>query len=325
MHRTIGFVALLTTLAVSVPAFAQDKPILAVMEIEDKTGKFKRSDLEAAMEFLSTLLITSGQYSVVEKGRQEAKKKQVVKHLKRETHDACYDDKCRIELGRALAADTLLTCSIIGMGESCTLTCRMVPLEKEVADKAGATDINCSANALPGAVKSVAGQLADGLPHRADNSRPTVEAGARSDPNSNLTWQVAPIGGEMSWSAAKLHCARLDRDGHSDWRLPTIGELRSLIRGCSNTEVGGTCRIRKGRCLDWWCRDDSCDGCSEQDGPADGCYWLAEMQGACRSYWSSTPVEDHADAAWTVRFNTGSVHYGYVHADGSVRCVHDAP
>ena len=159
MRRFVGLGVVVVTLAATFPALGQNKPILAVMEIEDKTGKFEGKDLEAATNYLSTLLVTSGKYSVVEKGRQEAKKKQVVKNLKRETYDACYDDKCRIELGRALAADTLLACSIIGMGKSCTLTCRMVPLEKEVADKAGAAELECGADALPGAVKSVVEQL----------------------------------------------------------------------------------------------------------------------------------------------------------------------
>ena len=159
MRRFVGLAVVVVTLATAFPAHAQDKPILAVMEVEDKTGKFKKGDLEAATEYLSTLLITSGKYSVVEKGRQEAKKKQVVKDLKRETHDACYDDKCRIELGRALAADTLLVCSIIGMGNTCTLTCRMVPLEKEVADKAGMAEFECGVEALVGAMKSTTAGL----------------------------------------------------------------------------------------------------------------------------------------------------------------------
>jgi hypothetical protein len=161
----LGFhnIAVATVLAVVCvfPAIslAQEKPILAVMEIEDKTGKFRSKDMEAATEYLSTLLITSGMYSVVDKGRQETKKKQVVMSLKRESHDVCYDDKCRIALGRALAADTLLTCSIIGMGKSCTLSCKMVPLESEVADKAGVVALGCRADELSSAVGDVARQL----------------------------------------------------------------------------------------------------------------------------------------------------------------------
>lgn len=154
MRRFIELTVLVVALAAPFLVLAQDKPILAVMGIEDKTGKFERKDLEAATEYLSTSLITSGSYSVVEKGRQEAKKKQVVKDLKRETYDTCYDDKCRIELGRALAADTLLACSIIGIGKSCTLTCRMVPLEKEVANVAGLAEFDCGVDALVGAVKA---------------------------------------------------------------------------------------------------------------------------------------------------------------------------
>ena len=168
MRRTIGLAVFATMLAAALPSLAQDKPILAVMEIEDKTGKFEGKDLEAATEYLSTLLIASGKYSVVEKGRQEAKKKQVVKDLKRETYDACYDDKCRIELGRALAADTLLSCSILGMGKTCTLTCRMVPLEKEVAARAGIGKFECSLEAMSEAIEAIAAQLSGALRNGAD-------------------------------------------------------------------------------------------------------------------------------------------------------------
>ena len=75
MRKIAGFAILTLVLSTTLPILAQDKPILAVMEIEDKTGKFEHKDLEAATEYLSTLLIASGKFSVVEKGRQESKKK----------------------------------------------------------------------------------------------------------------------------------------------------------------------------------------------------------------------------------------------------------
>ena len=59
-----------------------------------------------------------------------------------------------------------------------------------------------------------------------------------TDPDSDLMWQVEPTGGTMKWESAKTHCVDLDLAGHPDWRLPDIGEFRSLIRGCPDTELG---------------------------------------------------------------------------------------
>jgi len=146
--------------------------------------------------------------------------------------------------------------------------------------------------------------------------------GTWKDPTSGLTWQVMPTGGTMDWSDAKPHCAGLSLDG-GGWHLPTIGELRTLIRGCPATEDGGSCNVEEGDCLAWSCRDDSCSGCSSYDGPGkDGMYWPDEIQGDCCWYWSSSPVEDSDGRAWNVNFYTGSVHDIHpVNNDGLVRCV----
>jgi hypothetical protein len=143
-----------------------------------------------------------------------------------------------------------------------------------------------------------------------------------TDPTSGLTWQVTPTGGTMSWSEAKAHCAGLSLDG-GGWRLPKIGELRSLIRGCPATELGSeTCKVEEGGCLDSTCNDgDLCEYCPGNDGPADGCYWPDEMQGECSWRWSSSPVEDYGDIAWSVYFSYGDVYNDGVTNDINVRCV----
>ena len=155
-----GLAMAAVVLATMPPATAQDKPILAVMEIEDKTGKFGREELEAVTEVLSALLVGSGLYAVADKSRQAEKRRSVVRKLRRDSHAPCYDDKCKIELGRELAADSLLSCVVVGIGKRCTLSCSMMPLAKAVSDEAGIGEFDCSTDALSGAVKSVAGQLA---------------------------------------------------------------------------------------------------------------------------------------------------------------------
>lgn len=158
-----------------------------------------------------------------------------------------------------------------------------------------------------------------------------------TDPTSGLTWQVTPISDksgqeDWSWFAAKTYCNDLNLAGHTDWRLPDIGELRSLIRGCPVTEMGSaTCEVEEGGCLDSTCTYSSCDyddnlcGCCESfAGPADGCYWPDEMQGPCGDYWSSSAVEDLDDFAWYVRFDHGYVDFFVDVFDGFgvfVRCV----
>jgi len=131
--------------------------------------------------------------------------------------------------------------------------------------------------------------------------------GSWTDPSSFLTWQDTPTGGEMSWASAKAHCTGLSLEG-GGWRMPNIGELRTLIRGCPATEHGGSCNIDEGDCLKNSCRDDSCDGCPQSDGPADGCFWPDEMQGPCDWYWSLSPIADQGHHAWVVSFH----HHGFL-------------
>jgi thiol-disulfide isomerase/thioredoxin len=165
-------------------------------------------------------------------------------------------------------------------------------------------------------VENIAVELKGG----AGKSGSSGGVGTWTDQKSGLTWQVTPTGGTMTWVKAKAHCTGLSLDG-GGWHLPTIGELRSLIRGCPATQAGGSCNIKEGQCVKWSCRDDSCSGCSNKGGPADGCYWPDNMQGTCSWYWSSSPVEDVGGGAWRVGFGYGLVsHYG-VHVDLHVRCV----
>jgi hypothetical protein len=151
--------------------------------------------------------------------------------------------------------------------------------------------------------------------------------GTWTDPTSGLTWQVTPPSDNYEWHEAKSYCDSLSLGGHSDWHLPTIGELRTLIRGCPATEDGGSCNIEEGDCLEWLCRDGSCGGggCDSGEGPGEGgMYWPDEIEGKCCTYWSSTPVEDDDIYAWFVGFSLGSVGFDSIVAATfgmRVRCV----
>jgi hypothetical protein len=147
-------------------------------------------------------------------------------------------------------------------------------------------------------------------------------SGIWTDPVSGLTWQNPAASERMSWSSAKSYCGGLDLAGYSDWRLPTISELRSLIRGCPATETNGSCNVKEGGCLRSSCRRNACKGCSYNAGPGTGgMYWPDGVEGPCCSYWSSSAVAANAGDAWFVHFPGGYVLAYDVNYDWQVRCV----
>lgn len=135
--------------------------------------------------------------------------------------------------------------------------------------------------------------------------------------SSGLTWsKLAP--NKMNLSSAEQYCENLNEDGSSDWRLPTISELRTLIKNCPMTEAGGECKVTK-ECLHYGnCRNDACGGCSDS---SDGRY---SKLGDTEKIWSSSERSDRTDAAWYVGFDRGGVdfynkYYNFFH----VRCVYN--
>ena len=148
------------------------------------------------------------------------------------------------------------------------------------------------------------------------------------DQSSGLEWETQSSGDDLDWDEAQQHCADLVLAGHSDWRVPTIGELRSLVRGCPGTEIGGSCKILEGQCVtNPTCLNDACKGCSGFLGPGPiGTYWPDEMGvPGPGEHWSSTLVQTDiplGDAAWSVDFMSGKVGNGLCFlCGGQVRCA----
>ena len=140
------------------------------------------------------------------------------------------------------------------------------------------------------------------------------------NPYQHLVWQNPSAGGTRTWPNAITYCDSLTLDGHSDWRLPTISELRSLIRGCPRTMTGGACGVTDS-CNSFSECYNTCVRCSDDGGPDNGCYWPDEMDGMCSSYWSSSYREANDSFTWGVFFNSGYVADLYKYNNHNVRCV----
>ncbi len=142
------------------------------------------------------------------------------------------------------------------------------------------------------------------------------------DEATGLAWELDPGGGNPTAAGALTYCDGLTLLGTGGWRLPTLDELRSLVRACPDTEASGACGLTDD-CAAQDCRNDACDGCMDasMEGPGMfGCYWDPNLLGTCDRYWSSTNTG--TGLGWIVDFEDASVRQADAALPaGLVRCV----
>ena len=144
------------------------------------------------------------------------------------------------------------------------------------------------------------------------------------DSATGLMWQDPPASLTMNHAVASLSCTGLEMAGHRNWRMPTIGELRSLVQGCEGSRAGGSCRVT-GSCLSHeLCWDSSC-ACAHLGGPGPGgCYWDAGLSGNCGHwFWSASAQEDETGSYWLLNYGSGQVNQGLESHNFRLRCVRD--
>ena len=113
----------------------------------------------------------------------------------------------------------------------------------------------------------------------------------------------------VNWEQARTNCEGLGG------RLPTITELRRLVRTCPDTEDGGACLVTES------CRDVAtcgavCAGCASAD---DGRY---SVFGDVDVMWSDTQAEYSIPyQSWRVHFQYAMVTFSDQAGSGVYRCV----
>lgn len=123
----------------------------------------------------------------------------------------------------------------------------------------------------------------------APDPRFTYDASTVSDQGTGLQWQRDHFPAR-DWLAALDTCESLDLAGHTDWRLPTLKELQTLVDDR---------RLQP-----------SIDVVAFPDTPSE---W----------FWSSTPIQYPPNEAWATSYTDG---YASIHAFTElqlVRCVRD--
>jgi len=109
-----------------------------------------------------------------------------------------------------------------------------------------------------------------------------------TDSITGLHWQDDAVGSAMIWTRAIDYCENLTLDTYSDWRLPNLKELTSIM---NDTKVS-----------------PSIDTSVFQ-------YTVSDI------YWSSTTYSGNSSYAWLVRFVDGYQSYYDKTYKSYVRCV----
>ncbi len=164
-----------------------------------------------------------------------------------------------------------------------------------------------------------------------DDVRCAGASGLR-DTATDLCWQDPPAASYMEWPQATEYCDQLELGGVSDWRLPDIDELISLLRGCDDGAVGSSsttssCAMVPADCsaADTCVDHVSCAECDYYQGPeSDGCYWMRGLTGACTNvYWSASTDGGNGVNPWFANFGNGAVGgHGPPSSVFHARCVH---
>ena len=153
-QRIATGLSLFVALSMTTRAAAQDRPVVAVFDIEDRGSGLEHGVLSNLRDFLCAGLTEAG-YQIIPRAH-------ILERLhaqKIESYKECFDHKCQIELGKELAAEKSLATQILRIGDKCQLSAVLYDLKKAATEKAATAESDCVEQAL---VKGV-GELAKKL------------------------------------------------------------------------------------------------------------------------------------------------------------------
>ncbi len=126
---------------------------------------------------------------------------------------------------------------------------------------------------------------------------------------------------EMKWDDAVNYCRNLNEIGHSDWRLPNIDELRTIVKNCSKTQTGGLCKVsERNSCLSYNCAEPK-NSCSCEDRKSNNGFFNQLGDDENVKLWSSSVLSDTPALAWYIYFAKAKINNINKVASHYVRCV----
>lgn len=146
---------MLGTLRVDPPSPTQ-KRVVAVFPVDARTEMDDRT-LDALTEYLVTKLAETGRYRVVP--RDELRRRLL--EQKKGSYAECIDESCRIELGKAVAAELAMSTKLLRVGGECALSCTVYDVRTEATEFGATVRTSCDEARLMDGMD----QLLDKLDH----------------------------------------------------------------------------------------------------------------------------------------------------------------
>lgn len=121
---------------------------------------------------------------------------------------------------------------------------------------------------------------------------------------------------KMNFNEARNYCRKLRDGGNSDWRLPTIDELRTLIQSCPGTETFGACKVSEEEgCLSSACVSDRYCECGPNS------MGNHSKLGDTAIIWSSSMKTKSNERVFVVDFLRGGISSNLSETRNNVRCT----
>lgn len=226
----VSGVALTATLAAPA-AWAEDAAVVAVFDIQDKTGRFSAAQMEQLTTYFSTQLGEGQRFKVVPR----AQIKQALTAQKKESYASCFDEQCQIEIGKELAAQKSLQTEIIAVGTQCAIAATLYDLTQAASERSATSKSVCDPDAIVVALEQVARDL------RGDRSAaPTVAEPRPPAATAPLTPAVEPINGPAHRVTTAKRSAAYQVVVETQARNFTCPEPVTVARPCQVPSSGAT-------------------------------------------------------------------------------------
>jgi len=143
-HRVFLRALLVLLLFAGRSALAQQQPIIAVFDLDNRAG-LSQHELALITEEIRHALVQSRQYRVIDKENMN----KIFASLKESQKD-CYEDRCRLRIGRLLAANKMLTGTLGRIGNTYRLYLKITDIERAGIEKDYRDKCElCTVDALP--------------------------------------------------------------------------------------------------------------------------------------------------------------------------------
>jgi len=132
-----------------------ERPIVIVFDIEAKAGAITAEEIDQLTNYLSGRMAEGNVFQVIPRTQL----KERLTSQKKDSYQACYDQKCQLDIGRELAAEKSLATEILKVGSQCAIVTMLYDLKLAVTDRSSTVKGGCSQDELVASLETVVAKI----------------------------------------------------------------------------------------------------------------------------------------------------------------------